>query len=315
MDNHKIETRLVYGFLEAGKTTYIQECILQDYFHKYGTTLILCFEQGEQEYDIEKLAEKKTSVEYYEGETDLPGFCRDKIEKNQPDRIYVEMNIMMSGLRESFPEMMNITYITTRIDWTTLDLYILNFKQMIQQMVSESHQITFCNCPSKEQLASYSQIFRLMNHRATYLRQDPMGYHERAFDLFVPFSLDEPVIEINRERYLPFWLDAAEHPEHYEGKTLVFTDPVELRHIEESEPWSAGRVVMTCCMADLQFMGFEITEGDPGFLNGGWVCLKALGMTGTAEFGRRVLKLKLISTEPAMPPEEWILQTRFQSGS
>ena len=39
----QIDTRLIYGFLESGKTTYIQDCIVHDYFHKYGTTLILCF--------------------------------------------------------------------------------------------------------------------------------------------------------------------------------------------------------------------------------------------------------------------------------
>ena len=42
-----IETRLVYGFLDAGKTTYIRQCIRDDRFYKYGSTLILCFEQGE----------------------------------------------------------------------------------------------------------------------------------------------------------------------------------------------------------------------------------------------------------------------------
>ena len=74
MDNQKIDTRLVYGFLEAGKTYFIQDCILQDYFHKYGTTLILCFEQGEQEYDTDILLEKKTTVVYYEGEKDISCF-------------------------------------------------------------------------------------------------------------------------------------------------------------------------------------------------------------------------------------------------
>ena len=52
-------TTLVYGFIEAGKTTYIQDCIFHDYFHKRGSTLILCFEAGETEYDAQKLASFK----------------------------------------------------------------------------------------------------------------------------------------------------------------------------------------------------------------------------------------------------------------
>ena len=59
-----IETRLVYGFLDAGKTSYIRDCIQNDYFYKYGTTLILCFEQGLEEYDADALAVRRTSVAY-----------------------------------------------------------------------------------------------------------------------------------------------------------------------------------------------------------------------------------------------------------
>ena len=47
MEGQSVETRLVCGFLDAGKTTYIQDCILHDYFHKYGETLILSTEDGE----------------------------------------------------------------------------------------------------------------------------------------------------------------------------------------------------------------------------------------------------------------------------
>ena len=45
--------------------------------------------------------------------------------------------------------------------------------------------------------------FRLMNPDASYLRQDPMGYHEKAFSLFLPFSLDEDEITITEDWYLP----------------------------------------------------------------------------------------------------------------
>ena len=33
MSETGIETRLVYGFLDAGKTTYIRDCIRNDYFY------------------------------------------------------------------------------------------------------------------------------------------------------------------------------------------------------------------------------------------------------------------------------------------
>ena len=233
--------------------------------------------------------------------------CLDPIRKYDPDRIYVEMNTNLPMIRRKLPEIMNVTSTVTRIDWSTLDLYFVNSRQMISQMVTESQQITFRSCPSKELLAPYSQEFQLMNHRASFLRQDPMGYHEKAFDLFVPYSLKEQKITITKKEYLVFWLDAAEHPEHYEGKLLVFSDPLELRRIADSNLWSAGRVIMTCCMSDLQFMALELMDTDMKNFNGGWAAIEAYGRTAKDEYGRTVLKLEPKSLVSAAAPKSGIL--------
>ena len=306
MPEGTIDTRLVYGFLDAGKTTYIQDCIENDYFYKYGATLILCFEQGETDYDREMLSGRRTTVAYYEGETDIRSFCLASIEACQPDRIYVEMNTMTPELRAQFPPCMQVGYAVTWIDWETLPLYFANFKQLTNQMVSDSGQIIFRGCPSKALLEPYSRAFRVMNRKAVYLRQDPMGYHEKAFDLFLPFSLEDPEIAIDETGYVPFWLDALDHPEHYEGKILRFLGPLELRRSGGEGAWRAGRVIMVCCMADLQFMSFPLEEA-PEDLGGGWVSLEARGLVETGEYGRRRLGLQVLQARPASPPGRLIL--------
>ena len=301
-----IETRLVYGFLDAGKTTYIQDCIRNDFFHKYGSTLILCFEQGEAEYDTEALAEKRTAVAYYEGGEDVRAFCTRSIEAYRPDRIYVEMNAMMPDLRAQLPACMRIDSAVTWIDWGTMELYFRNFRQMINEMVAQSLQVTFRGCPSRELLAPYSQAFRLMNQRASYLRQDPMGYHEKAFDLFLPFSLEAHEIPIPEGHYLALWLDAQDHPEHYEGKTICFSDPLELRLDGTEGRWSAGRVVMTCCMADLQYMAFALEPGTDTPKEG-WAVLRGAARVETDSYGRKKLTLKPVCIRLASPPGALIL--------
>ena len=83
----EIDTRLVYGFLDAGKTTYIQENIRDDRFYKYGSTLIICFEQGVEKYDEVALSEKRAKVVYYKrdnaenDEKEITWFCLECIEK------------------------------------------------------------------------------------------------------------------------------------------------------------------------------------------------------------------------------------------
>lgn len=332
-----IDTRLVYGFLDAGKTTYIKESIRDDLFYKRGKTLILCFEEGEEEYDEEALAEKRAEVVYYDEENVVTRFCSENIEKYKPDRIYVEMNAMMQGLRESIPECMRVTFAAALIDWSTMPVYYVNFMQMMKQMVSESNQVTFRGCPSSELLAPYGQAFRLMNPKASYLRQDPMGYHEKAFGLFLPFSLDDSEITITDKTYLPLWLDALDHPEHYDGKKIHFTAPLELRQVDGNGIWACGRVVMTCCMADLQFMSFELegaaeharpeedgyagipsdaagaaTAGDD-LISNDWVTIDAAARVVTDRYGQRKFRLSAENIRQAEPPEELILDGRRQN--
>ena len=312
MEEKKIETRLVYGFLDAGKTTYIRECIRNDYFYKYGKTLILCFEEGEETYDDDALEMRNASVAYYDGEEDAGAFCARCIGAYRPDRIYVEMNTMMQDLRDRFPACMDVTYTVTWIDWQTLPVYYVNLRQMIKQMVSESQQVTFRGCPSKEALAPYSEGFRVMNRKASYLREDPMGYHEKAFDLFLPFSLEGDEISVPERSFVPLWLDALDHPEHYEGKTIRFTDPLELRRSEETGLWSAGRVIMACCMADLQYMAFEL-DAAADTVNGGWAVFDALALTGTDGYGRKKLKLRPGAIRYAAAPDGLILDVNRQA--
>jgi len=289
-----IETQLVYGFPDAGKTYYISDCIANDFFHKYGSTLILCFEQGEMSFDEDTLSEKRTTVAYYDGKSDIKQFCSDAINTYKPDRIYVEMNSSMPELAESFPDEMHVTYVCTFFNWEDLKAQLAGNRQEIGRMVSASSQITFRGCSSKALLAPYSQTFRLMNARATYLRQDPMGYHEKAFDLFLPFSLSEPEITIPRDYYLPLWLDALDHPEHYTGKILHFSDALEIRRTDDG--LRAGLVVMTCCMSDLQFLSFRLKESNNIQL--GWATFDARVNEG--------LVLEVTDITPAKPPKDLI---------
>ncbi len=304
-----METRLVYGFLEAGKTSYIQDCILHDYFHKYGTTLILCFEQGGTEYDETALSAYRTTVAYYEGGEDITAFCAACIQKYDPGRIYVEMNTMMPDLRAQFPETMEIAFTTTLFDTHTLTLYLNNLRQYVNDMVKLSDTVTFRSCASKEMLQPHSRIFRMMNPKAVYLRQDPMGYHEKAFDLFLPYSTDGPEIRIRTEDFIAFWLDAGEHPQRYDEKRILLEVPLELRRDVDTGGLRCGRTVMTCCMADLQFMSFPILEGSVSVDNKeGWITAEVRGTVRTGAYGVKKLAFLADSISSAAAPDPYLLK-------
>ena len=52
---YELPAYLFWGFLESGKTTLIKDTLSQDYFSDGEKTMILSFEEGEEEYDKEML--------------------------------------------------------------------------------------------------------------------------------------------------------------------------------------------------------------------------------------------------------------------
>ena len=53
IDEDVMPVFLINGFLEAGKTQFLQFTMGQDYFQAEGKTLLICCEEGDTEYDPE----------------------------------------------------------------------------------------------------------------------------------------------------------------------------------------------------------------------------------------------------------------------
>ena len=62
---------LFTGFLEAGKTKYVQEILEDKRFNAGERTLLVVCEQGEEEYDPTAFASKNVFVEYLDEESQL----------------------------------------------------------------------------------------------------------------------------------------------------------------------------------------------------------------------------------------------------
>ena len=62
---------LINGFLEAGKTQFLQFTMEQDYFRTEGKTLLIVCEEGDTEYDEQLLKETRTAIVYIDSLADL----------------------------------------------------------------------------------------------------------------------------------------------------------------------------------------------------------------------------------------------------
>ena len=117
-------------------------------------------------------------------------------------------------------------------------------------------------------------------------------------------------ITITEDAFIPFCLDAGEHPERYAGKKLRFELPLEIRMMGngDNKEMLCGRAVMTCCMADIQFMGCVLC---PGAISPekkrGWGFLHGSGRLLTEQTGQKRLGLSIDEICPAPLPDVLIM--------
>ena len=308
MNSAHIPSILVNGFLSSGKTTYIQDCFKNDYFYKKGRTLLLSFEEGEMDYDLELLKSRRTDLAVFSHSEEPSDFLKRCLERFAPDRVYVEMNAMIPELCETLSSILRIDFSVMLIEGSTFQLYLTNLRQLLQNMVQTSRQVIF-NRISREELEPYGNLFRIMNKKASYLWEGPTGYHEKAFGILVPFDLNSDTLTLSDTDFTPFYLDALAAPAHYAGKELHLL--CQVAYTPESardDTFCAGRRVMTCCAADIQFLSVPCHCPDgqlPG--NQAWIELTARGTLRPDSYGQNRLVLEAEAIQPAKMPENLVI--------
>ena len=86
---------LFLGFLESGKTKFIQETLEDRRFDSGENTLLLVTEEGEEEYEPSRFAVKNVSIAVLEGKEELTQENLSALQtKYKAERVLVEYNGM-----------------------------------------------------------------------------------------------------------------------------------------------------------------------------------------------------------------------------
>lgn len=257
--NNKVPIYMVNGFLESGKTTFIQETLSDPYFSDGGTTLLIACEEGEEEYDehiLESYDVKLVTVESKEEFT--LEFLEECRKKYKPTQVMIEYNGMwgMALFREmEKPKGWFYAQGITLVDATTFDLYMQNMKSLFMDMVQDSDLVIFDRCTDETTAASYKRNIRAANPKAQ-VEFEKEGGEPLEFEEELPFDLNAEIIDIEDVDYGIWYLDAMDHPEKYEGKTVRFKAMVMKPRQLDSGYFVPGRQAMTCCADDTVFLGF-----------------------------------------------------------
>ncbi len=276
MEEIRVPIYLITGFLESGKTSFLNFTLQQDYFYIDGKTLLILCEEGEEEYDMEALKVANTAVEIIEKEEDLTPERLMAMEIiHQPERVIVEYNGMwLASKFEQIqkPEGWGIEQHITCVDASTFQLYMANMKSIFMDMVRNADMVVFNRCKREDPLASYRRGIKVANQRAEIIFEDEEGELEDIFQDEMPFDIHAPIIDIFPEDYGIWFVDAMDHPETYVDKIVRFKGRALKPRGMGSKFFVPGRTAMTCCADDTTFLGYVCKSAyTPKIPEGSWV--------------------------------------------
>ena len=252
----EIPVYMIVGFLDAGKTDFING-ILEEGFARGERTILISCEEGEIEYN-EKALDGVTVVQVEEYKDLTAKFLRELEKKHKPTQILIEYNGMweMEELcTYRFPANWTLYQIMCIVDATTFELYTKNMGKLMLEKLRNADMIAFNRCTDELKASLRKRNLRMLNRRADIFLEDNAGNAEDYRDGTVSsFDLSLDLIDVPDEDYGIFYTEMSDDLAMYEGKRVRFRAIVS-QDKRFGEFYVAGRHVMVCCADDIAFFG------------------------------------------------------------
>ena len=276
----EIPVYLFTGFLDAGKTTFIQETMEDPAFNDGQRTLLLVCEEGEAEYSPVKFASSNVRTVTVEEEEDLTTDFLEKIQKeSRCEKAVVEYNgmWMLDTLYNNMPEGWVVYQEMTFADAETFLMYNDNMRNLTVDKMKSTETIVFKHFTKDMDKMPYHKIVRTINRRCDIIYEyGPNNIELDNIEDPLPFDINAPVIEIQDKDYAMWYSDMNDDEEKYYGKTVKFKGRTLLGGGLDDDEFVIGRHIMTCCVQDIQFGGLVAKYADSQSLeHGGWAVITA----------------------------------------
>ena len=249
---------LFNGFLDSGKTTFIQDTISDKDFLAGEKTLLIACEEGECEYDAKELLKEGIVLEMVEDEEDFTAeFLQSCQEKYAPQKVLLEYNGMwrmekIYGMK--LPKSWEIVQVITTVDASTFSLYLGNMRSLVMEQFQDTDMVIFNRCDENTPLASYRRSVKAVNPGAQVYMENADGSQPAAEDI-LPYDLSKDTIELEDSDFGIWYVDVMDAPEKYDGKTIHMRVQVYKNGRLPANAFVPGRFAMTCCVDDIQFIG------------------------------------------------------------
>ncbi len=273
------------GFLDSGKTKFIQETLEDPRFNAGERTLLLQFEEGEEEYDFSAYPHPNVFLETLDQATVTAKDLEALAKKHRAQRVVAELNGMhlVGDLYMRFPEGWEVAQEVMFADSTTFQVYNANMRNLVMDELVGAQMVVFNRLEKGQDFMPLHRLARAANRRIDILYDYTDGTTE--FDEVqdpLPYDITADRIVLRDEDYALFFQDISMDPQKYAGKTLVFRAQVaNLRREKKNAMFAPGRFVMNCCADDITFWGLPCRwEGAKKLTPRSWVMVEA---TASAE--------------------------------
>lgn len=305
----EIPVYLFTGFMDSGKTTLVQETLFENNFGDGAKGVIIMCEDGEKEYNVDKLKTVNFQLTEIENEEDFTSEKLKEINDSYlPKQVFIEYNGTWGIdkiLEAKLPEGWVIVQTLTTVDSTTFDLYLNNMRVMMQEQVFASDVVIFNRTDDDTDRGHLRRMIKNINRKAqvVYERKDGT-IDQRPEEL--PFDINQEVIELSDADYAIWYMDAMENYRKYDGKKVHFLGLVYNPEKLKKGIFVPGRFAMTCCIEDTTFLGFKCKyDKEEELPHKSWIDITAeIHVEFAREYKGKGPVLYPISIKPAQKPED-----------
>ena len=301
---------LFTGFLEAGKTKFIQETLEDRRFCNGERTLLLVCEEGEEEYAPDQFADKSVFIRIVESQDQLTSENLSRwVSETKAERVVIEYNgmWMLDLLYSAMPEGWMVYQEFLFADSTTFLSYNSNMRQLVYDKLKSCELVVFNRFNGTMDKMEYHKIVRAVSRRCD-IAYEYVGGKVEYDDIQdpLPFDLNAPIVEIGDDDYAEWYRYMSEEPKKYEGKTVRFKCRALVRKKLPEKTFIVGRHVMTCCVEDIQFAGLVCQwEGADTVQDDSWMILTAkINFRFNRAYGKKGPVLTYVDSVLCEAPEQ-----------
>ncbi len=309
-EQREIPVFLFTGFLDSGKTRFIQETLEDRRFCNGERTLLVVCEEGEEEYAPDQFADASVFIRTVEGEADLR---KEKLldwqKETNAERVVIEYNgmWMLDSLYAQMPQNWMVYQEFMFADSATFLSYNTNMRQLVYDKLKSCELVVFNRFRSGMDKMEFHKIVRGASRRTDIAYESPEGnvvYDDIEDPL--PYDVNAREIVIGDSDYALFYRDLSENPSVYENKTVTFKCRALVRNKLPSGTFVVGRHVMTCCVEDIQFAALVCQwEKAKTVQDDTWMILTArINFKFNRAYGRKGPVLTSLSALPSVPPDD-----------